>query len=227
MTNAETDRTAATPQSPRVARKHNKRRELILESAATAFAEMGYHRASLEDIAERLDLTRASLYHYFPSKDALLSVCLEFGAEQAISRLEETAKEKSGDAATRLEALIETQLNTICRDAPELSRLFLTPMDWPDGFREQIKRLRDRHDRCFRAVINEGVASGEFVAADPEVARHCMHGAMNYAPVWLRRNDPKFDARVRAIAASLVLMLKAEASAPTNTKRRRVKAPAQ
>jgi AcrR family transcriptional regulator len=199
--------TESTPVSSRVARKRNRRRELILESAASLFAEMGYHRASLEDIAERLDLTRASLYHYFPSKEALLHSCLEFGATQAISRLEETAIATSGDASTRLAALIVTQLNTVCRDAPEISRLFLTPMDWPDGFREEVKRLRDRHDRCFRAVIDEAVASGEFVTPDADVARHCMHGAINYAPTWLRPDDPKFDSRVQAIANSLVLLL--------------------
>jgi AcrR family transcriptional regulator len=221
-TDAEIGSELAPPQTTRVARKHNKRRGLILEAAAIVFAEMGYHRASLEDIAERLDLTRASLYHYFPSKDALLSSCLEFGAEQAISRLEETAREKSGDATARLGALIVTQLDTICREAPELSRLFLTQMDWPDGFRGQIKGLRDRHDKCFRTVINEGIASGEFLAPDPEVARHCMHGAINYAPVWLRRNDPKFDARVEAIATSLVLLLNPAGS--PSTKRRRAKA---
>jgi AcrR family transcriptional regulator len=207
MPTSASEATPWTPQSPRVARKHNKRRELILKAAATVFAEMGYHRASLEDIAEQIDLTRASLYHYFPSKDALLSNCLEYGAEEAISRLEATAENQTGDAATRLEALIVTQLNTICRDAPELSRLFLTSMDWPDGFREQVKRLRDRHDRYFRTVITEAVASGEFLTSAPEEARHCMHGAINYAPVWLRPGDPKFDARVKAIAASLVLML--------------------
>lgn len=194
--------------SPRVARKHNQRRELILRAAAVVFADLGYHGASLEDIAERLDLTRASLYHYFPSKDALLWNCLEFGADQAISRLEETSAANSDKLATlRLQALIEAQLDTICRRDPELSRLFLAPMDWPESIRGEVKRLRDRHDRCFRLVIEQGLASGEFTTPNPVVARHCMHGAMNYAPIWLRGSDSSFRAQSQAIAESLVLLM--------------------
>lgn len=200
-------RGAKSTASPRVARKHNQRRELILRAAAVVFADVGYHGASLEDIAERLDLTRASLYHYFPSKDALLSTCLEFGAEKAIGRLEATLTERADRTPTeRLHALIVTQIETICREDPELSRLFLSPMDWPDAIRGQVKHLRERHDKCFRSVIDEGVASGEFTVPNPAIARHCLHGAINYTPVWLRATDSKLEAQANLVADSLVLL---------------------
>jgi len=184
--------------SPRIVRKHNKRRESILKAAAGVFGEMGYHRTSLEDIAEHLDLTRASLYHYFPSKDALLSACLEFGASEAISRLAEVAAESGELTPTdRLRRLIQAQLTIITSDAPELSRLFLSAMDWPEMFREQARGLRDQHDSFFRAAIEDGVKSGDFTCPDPNAARHCLHGAMNYAPVWLKPRSPNFAGNAR------------------------------
>jgi AcrR family transcriptional regulator len=186
------------------------RRDGILRAAASVFSEMGYHRASLEEIADRIDLTRASLYHYFPSKDALLSACLEYGAEEAISQLAEIAAATAGQpAAARLRSLIITQLTVITVHAPELSRLFLSPMDWPDMFRAQVRGLRDRHDSFFRLVIEDGVRTGEFSCADSNVARHCLHGAMNYAPVWLRPGKQGYEKSIQTVADALLRLFAA------------------
>ena len=48
------------------------RREAIVEAAATLFQEMGYERASMNELARRLGGSKATLYSYFPSKEALL-----------------------------------------------------------------------------------------------------------------------------------------------------------
>jgi AcrR family transcriptional regulator len=192
------------------------RRDGILRAAASVFSEMGYHRASLEEIADRIDLTRASLYHYFPSKDALLSACLEYGAEEAISRLTAVAEADAGKTATsRLRNLIITQLTVITVEAPELSRLFLSPMDWPDMFRTQVRGLRDRHDSFFRSAIEDGVKTGELACADSNVARHCLHGAMNYVPVWIRPGTHGYNKSIQAVADALLRMFVLPSNNPT------------
>jgi AcrR family transcriptional regulator len=194
--------------SPRIARKQEQRRDAILQVGAQVFAELGYHGASLEEIADRVDLTRAALYHYFPSKDVLLSACLEYGADQAIARLSQVFESTTGlDADSRLGALIRTQLTIITNDSPELSRLFLNPIDWPETFRPQVKKMRDRHDKFFRSVITDGIASGEFNCIDVQVARHCMHGAINYAAFWLRPHHP--TRTIDQIVDSLLLLFHA------------------
>ena len=50
-----------------------RRRREVLDAAATAFAEKGYLGASIKDIADRLGVRQASLYYYFPSKEAALA----------------------------------------------------------------------------------------------------------------------------------------------------------
>lgn len=47
------------------------RRQVILDAAAALFAEQGYDRSSIRDIAARVGLLPGSIYHYFPSKDEL------------------------------------------------------------------------------------------------------------------------------------------------------------
>ncbi len=57
-------------------RKRERRRAEVLDAAAAVFAEKGFHTATLKDIADRLNLLPASLYHYVASKEAaLVEVC--------------------------------------------------------------------------------------------------------------------------------------------------------
>ena len=47
-------------------------RELILRCAAELFARRGYHAASMNQLAAAAGLSKATLYHYYRDKDALL-----------------------------------------------------------------------------------------------------------------------------------------------------------
>ena len=167
-------------------------------------SERGYHNLSLDEIAERLDLTKASLYHYFPSKEELVSACVEAMASSANTRLAEAAADASGSATERLRSLILVQLTIILREQPHLAVLFLQPLDWPERYRQRTRALRLEHDAIFRAVVQAGISSGEF-DVDEDVAMHNLYGAMNYAPVWLRGLTKKrFDTRAGAVAANLL-----------------------
>jgi AcrR family transcriptional regulator len=189
----------------RVARRRNQKVHDILTATANVLAERGYHETSLDEIAERLDLTKASLYHYFAGKEALVSACLESVGGLVTERLATTAADRTGTASERLTALIVVQLDSIVREHPQMARLFLQPLDWPEPFRERTKLLRQQHDEVFRTVIREGVANGEFGVIDEDVAVHCLHGAMNYVPVWFRPKRKKdYEEMYMTVATSLL-----------------------
>ncbi|MGV9409005.1 TetR/AcrR family transcriptional regulator [Nocardia sp. NPDC003693] len=56
-----------------VRRRPKNRRSQIAETAAAAFAELGYHGVSMDTIAARLDVSSAALYRHYPSKHALFA----------------------------------------------------------------------------------------------------------------------------------------------------------
>ena len=178
-----------SPPLGRVARKRQQRVHEILRVAAEVLSEKGYYNTSLEEIAERLDLAKASLYHYFDSKEALLTAALELVAEEAILRLTAIAGE-GGPAPDRLRRLIIEQQQIITVEYPELSRLFLAHLEWPAVVRERIADWYTRHDAIFRAVIAEGVKAGELPDIDVSVARHNLTGALNFVPFWFRPDGP-------------------------------------
>lgn len=55
-----------------IAKDHDQKRERILKTAARVFAEEGFARASMAQVARACDISKANIYHYYGSKDALL-----------------------------------------------------------------------------------------------------------------------------------------------------------
>ena len=194
----------------RIARKRRMKMTDILRSASDVLSERGYAGTSLDEIAERLDLTKATLYHYFDSKEALLTACLENIAEDAKVRMSALVNEDGFTAGEQLYRLIREQLILTIADYAHLSELFTHRVEWPAPFVEQIKNMRNGHDQFFRTVLEDGVRSGEFRIDDMNLTRHCINGAINYVPVWCRSSDQAtLDKVAREITDLLLKLVKA------------------
>ncbi len=80
---------AKAPKSPRTRRERAApappaRREEVLEAALELIAEHGVAGASLRLLAKRLGMSQPSLYHYFPSKDALITAILDYSTQRML-----------------------------------------------------------------------------------------------------------------------------------------------
>lgn len=168
----------------RVQRKRDRRIRQILTTAAELVGERGYEAVSLDDVAERLDVTKGSLYYYFPGKDELITAAIETLGDDWSTRLEQLPAGREGTPTGRLRALIREHVSIAVREYPAALRLFLVPSTWPDEQRTRIKQLRRRHDRVFRTVLEEGLATGEFAVVSADATLQCMHASMSQAPEW-------------------------------------------
>ncbi|WP_459549866.1 TetR/AcrR family transcriptional regulator [Nocardia sp. X0981] len=210
-------RTAGEPRpaSARVQRKRGQRRQEILTAAAELFGERGYDAVSLDDVADRLDLTKGSLYYYFSSKEELGTAAIETLGAEWTTRLEDLLDRTGGDPGTRLRALVHEHLTIAVHDYPAALRLFLIPREWPDTQRERIKELRQRHDTLFRTLIEEGIDSGELRVISVKTTLQCMHAAMSQAPLWCA-DLPESEQRaaVDEITDTLMMMVRCPATTP-------------
>lgn len=57
--------------------KTSAKRTAILDAALEVFAESGYRKGSLRDVATRVEMSEAGLLHHFPNKSALLAAVLD------------------------------------------------------------------------------------------------------------------------------------------------------
>ena len=63
-------------------RARDEKREAVLRTAVQLFLEQGYHRATLNEVAERLNITKPALYNYFRGKEEILFECWALGQER-------------------------------------------------------------------------------------------------------------------------------------------------
>jgi AcrR family transcriptional regulator len=162
---------------------------------------------SLEDVADRLDVTKGSLYYYFASKDELVTAAIETLGNEWTARLEGLPAGQAGAPAERLRALVREHIGIAVREYPAALRLFLSPQDWPAAQQARIKELRRRHDAVFRAVVEDGVASGDFTVTAVDPALQCMHAAMSQAPAWCAHLSGRARDGAIDVFADTVMML--------------------
>ena len=204
------------PTVGRVERKRSRRINEILRVAADELATRGYHSTSLEDVADRLDLTKASLYYYFDSKEALVAACLSMVADETLERLVAVTRQELAPAEL-LTQLIETELTISVTEFPESSQLFLRQYDWPESIGQQVREWRVEHDHVFASVISRGVEQGVFSPVDATTARQCLYGALSYAPLWLRGVDEgERRAAFGSIATHMLAMFGTNVAPPSS-----------
>ncbi|MDF1607829.1 TetR/AcrR family transcriptional regulator [Hoeflea sp. YIM 152468] len=92
-----------------IAKDHEAKRDAILRTAAAFFAEQGFDRASMGRLAQACGVSKALIYHYYPSKDALLFDILDSHLSALVDVVEAVAAEPRSPPM-RLRALIRTIL---------------------------------------------------------------------------------------------------------------------
>jgi AcrR family transcriptional regulator len=209
MTVHETADAAAVPRvQSRIERKRSRRIQQILTAAAELVGERGYDAVSLDDVADRLDVTKGSLYHYFPSKEELVGAAIETLGREILAQLEQTLDALEGTARQRLRGLLTEQAAIVVRDHPAAIRLFFLLREWPEPQHARIKELRRYHNDLFRVLLEEGVRSGEFAVADVSVTLQCMHAAINQAPTWTRRmSPPELEQAINTLIDTLMKLV--------------------
>jgi TetR/AcrR family transcriptional regulator, cholesterol catabolism regulator len=139
----------------RVLRRENE----IIDAAARVFAERGYHGTSTQAIADVLGMRQASLYYYFPSKEAALElVCLR-GTDGFVEAAEAVV-EGDGPPLDKLARLIAAHLAPI-ETRRDYVKVFINERRYlPDASRRRLGRKTRRIERCFEHAILAGIADG-------------------------------------------------------------------
>jgi AcrR family transcriptional regulator len=94
----------------------NTKRESIIQAAGEQFKQYGYRKTSMDDISQRLGISRASLYSYFENKDEIFrSVSLSIH-ERALTRAQNHLFDESNGNTPALVLRVENAL--LARHSP-------------------------------------------------------------------------------------------------------------
>lgn len=182
-----------------IAKDHAEKRSHILKSAARVFASEGYARASMSMVANACGVSKANIYHYYDSKDALLFDILD-SYLRALRDIVCKIADDEGKASSRLEAFLrETLLAYEGMDAEHQIQSEGLPLLPPDqqntlkGYqRDMVQALGNILHHCAPAVFE----------ADRERLRDVtmsVFGMLNWYYMWngrAKKNEREAYARL-------------------------------
>jgi AcrR family transcriptional regulator len=200
-------------------RARDEKREAVLRMAVQLFLEQGYHRTTLNDVAERLNITKPALYNYFRGKDEILFECWAIGNERVDDCITGIAS-GGGTGLAKLRRLILSYAEVMTTDYGK-SLVRFDVRDLTEHNRRTVNTAKRKIDRAFRDYIAEGIADGTIKPCDPKLSAFAIAGSLNWIGHWFQPGGPM---TAEAIAEEFAIRL-TEGVATTSTRKEADKLP--
>lgn len=179
------------------------REESILQAAAACFGEHGYRSTTLEMVAERLGISRVTLYRYCPSKEELLIRVFERSIAIFQRGLRQIC-EQDVPAAEKLRQIIRHQVRLMADHRNFLTVYFSEESNLPPDMAERSRAERRVYDGLIEGVIREGLDSGQFAPLPVKLLSFAILGMCNWLYQWYQPNGPLAADEVARIFIDLV-----------------------
>ena len=154
----------------------------MLRTAVQLFLEVGYHRATLDEVALRLAITKPAIYNYFHNKEAILYACFLRASEAVTATVADT--EASADTGRdQLRLLLDAYAHVMLTDFG-LCLATVDDRELTPRWRDRIVRDKRQIDRRFRACIERGVADGSLAACNAPLTALFMAGTVHSCARW-------------------------------------------
>lgn len=186
------------------AKDYDDKRDAMLHQAAVVFARDGYDRASMAQLAAECGVSKALLYHYYASKEALLFAIVESHLSDLVDAVNQADDERLAPAK-RLEALVAALLDAY-RDADAEHRVQIEGLRLlPEAEQEELKALERKLVRTFAGAIRD---------VDPDTfegtvllkpVTMSLFGMLNWFYMWHREDGP-LDRQAYARLATALLV---------------------
>jgi AcrR family transcriptional regulator len=183
------------------------RRAQLVELGERLFTSHAYTELSMARIAKEAGISKALLYHYFPSKQAYFEATLRTAAEELRDR---TEPDPSLPAAQQLEGSLDVYLGWIEQHMEAYAKLLRTAGEVPE-VREIVEDVRGQTaERILRGVVPDG-------ADVPPTARAAVRGWLWFMDGacldWIEHRDLSRDELRGLLLGTLVGALMASGSA--------------
>jgi AcrR family transcriptional regulator len=157
----------ADARPPRQRMAPEERRGAILEAALSVFSDLGYTQATLNDVADRLGVTKGCLYHYFESKERLLLDLIQDRIGAAIIA-DDALSSAEGSREELLRTLLERLWNRFQEPGQiEVAILALTELPKiPEAGRLLHDEVVARSEQTLREVLHRGRRCDEVPAEE-------------------------------------------------------------
>lgn len=143
---------------------HEERKENILKTALNVFADVGYREANLSLIAEKVGLSRPTIYQYFKDKDEIYYYAVKLVTGHLFTELSAMAfDENIGTEIDRIIAICTRIIDSAITSEAELTRLMevmLHEKEFNKDFSEIIYKRTAKLSILFKRLLTRGIQKG-------------------------------------------------------------------
>jgi len=171
---------------PRWQRRAEARPEEILDAALDEFTDRGFEAARMEDIAKRAGLSKAAIYLYFPSKNALLEALIE-AKVAPLAHQAQTLAAAGGDNPLLALRMLATVAAARMADAKVIAvpRLVIGVSGrFPEIADYYRSHIVERARAALEALIDAGKAKGVIRDVDTKAASRAFIGPLFFEAMW-------------------------------------------
>ncbi|WP_454644788.1 TetR family transcriptional regulator [Bradyrhizobium liaoningense] len=155
----------------------------ILNAACELFAQQGYMRASIADLAEACRLSRGALYHYFQSKEAILFAILDAHVRRMIADVESAISSKSA-TLDQFRAAIRAIVELNARSSNE-QRLILNDLSFlSESEQAMVKALERQIVDIVSDLLIRLDKDGKIVKRTKKIYTMMLFGILNFSHTW-------------------------------------------
>lgn len=148
-----------------------KRRLVLLDTAISKFAEGGFAKTTVKDIAASAGISSGLMYHYFPSKEKLLEAAVEKRSflpqmRRILTNTKKPCREVLINTAVRFSALLEQEKNSI--------RILLQEGHSNTEVKKVWDSLSSEGAAILQQFLASRIAAGELKTHNTEVTARCL-----------------------------------------------------
>lgn len=175
-----------SPWKPLGARQEERdaKKQAVLRAASRLFLERGWNRATLQELADRLNITKPALYNYFSSKEDILRHCISLNEEMTLSAFD-TAEAHPGTGLERLRVFLELYAAVNMSERGAFPNR-LDDRELQDEVRHELRAIKRGIDRRARALVEAGIADGSITPCDVRLATFAFMGAIQSISRWYK-----------------------------------------
>ena len=166
----------------------DERRKIILREAARAFNDNGVENTSIEDIAKRLGVSKPAIYHYVPSKNDLITQCLDMG-NSITAGLMQKAQAFEGNGLQKLSYGCGKWAEYVVTDLGR-AMVLINLNSLNEESREFYLETQRSVLRRTEQLIDEGVADGSIRPCNTGVLALGIIGLFSSPAKWFREDGP-------------------------------------
>ena len=184
----------------------SQRRQELLDLSARLFAERGYGATTVRDIADEAGILSGSLYHHFPSKEAMVDEILSSFLDELFTNYRTIMAQDLG-ARQKLEAVVVESFAGIDRHHHAVAIFQNEAKHLAQSQRFAYLADRNREFReLWQQILGEGVRTGVFRAGlDIDLVYRFIRDTVWVAVSWYRPGGPMSAQHVAAQYLDIVL----------------------